>query len=858
MANQSVTEASWAAAEASVRQLIQNGKEKTALDRAKELHKKQHDGASESLLLDAYAARIHSLSRQNLHVEAKALLDLVRERYPGAAIRLATAADSAAAQAGELERLLSPLADPDLPPERRASIEQMVEVNAFDLAAIAACTALPAEHIVRQAAAALHDALVAVTSGPVDDTAIALPQISRRSPLAPWKLLVRAIAAFYRKEDDACRQYLDAINPAAAPARLIPILRQLLAGETKEPLPGAAGQLIRAVIGGHVALRRSFEQLDAAFHTAETRRTFDSIRTAVRECSTHAPDLLDRLRQHIYVRCAVRNINEKQVCEAIGARPKQDADYLRFCALMLEHTDDFGTIAAACRHWEAFRSAAVEEGWFPPKGVEVAALYLHMAALLRRIPVDVLGDFRRSAASPARKGRGEDCYYLQPETLYQRACALDPHTEAFAQWFDWAHVTSRQSAEQVAKSWHKILPADLEPVLYLMESAERNAAFPTALDYLDRAERIDSLHPEVRTARLRLLARTAVRQLQKKDRVFLEATLDEMAALPQAQQGDRPALIAALRYIAAAAAGNQQRADVHREEAERLLGRAGGSLLLAGIAAICKRVTLAKLRPLRDFSREERATLPVTLPRVYTLLRDICADWAIPSGWVTDAFRQFPQVRDRMDARQLQGLGQVALSVPNLPLVYSISAAGLDRGGASEAAFLLLRALSLQHEDEMRSAICTTAAATLARHAGNMDLVAEAFEFLRDGLDQNDLTLTLEQAHDVLRKEKAAPKFPRGRERGPDYSAYSEFAPCDCPACRAERGEPDEYSGDFDDDRFEDALPPLPPGMPPELARALLTEIAEAIARGETVDQFLDRAFGSPPGAGRKKGRGRK
>ena len=75
-------------AETSVRQLIADGNDRTALKRAKEIHRTQGTPASEALLVEAYAARIQSLIRQNLAVEAEGLLDLVRHRYPSARTRL--------------------------------------------------------------------------------------------------------------------------------------------------------------------------------------------------------------------------------------------------------------------------------------------------------------------------------------------------------------------------------------------------------------------------------------------------------------------------------------------------------------------------------------------------------------------------------------------------------------------------------------------------------------------------------------------------------------------------------------------------------------------------------------------------
>lgn len=63
-----------AGSEASVRQLIANGKAKAAVETAKEIHKAQATAASEALLVDAYAARIQSLIDRNLAGEAAGAL----------------------------------------------------------------------------------------------------------------------------------------------------------------------------------------------------------------------------------------------------------------------------------------------------------------------------------------------------------------------------------------------------------------------------------------------------------------------------------------------------------------------------------------------------------------------------------------------------------------------------------------------------------------------------------------------------------------------------------------------------------------------------------------------------------------
>ena len=92
--------------------MIANGKHKVAVDTAKEIHKAHATPASEALLVDAYAARIQSLIDQNLALEAKALTELVRERYPSSRERL-DGRNGSAGSAAKLEELVRPLNDPE-------------------------------------------------------------------------------------------------------------------------------------------------------------------------------------------------------------------------------------------------------------------------------------------------------------------------------------------------------------------------------------------------------------------------------------------------------------------------------------------------------------------------------------------------------------------------------------------------------------------------------------------------------------------------------------------------------------------------------------------------------------------------
>jgi hypothetical protein len=850
------------AAETSIRQLIANGKFKTALDQAKEHHKKQADAASQTLLIDAYGARIRSLLEQNLDREAKALMDLVSERYPSAGPVLAAIAASLSARTGVLDDLVRPLNDPLLAPEHRQTIEQAIRCDVHDLAALAACAALPPEHPLRQTAAALDRAFRAAVSGPVAEDAIALSEVSRRSPLAPWKLLIRAIAAFYRSDDAACRAQLDAIASDSAAARLVPAMRALL-GDRNHPAPltSASTALISQVAVNRAALHRALEAVDRAFATDQPdSAVLNAVRLAVQECSRTAPAQLSRLKQHISVRFAVADFEAKEADRALGGPARKDAYYCRLMARGFEQTGNYEDFSIACSMWDDFRRQAVHEGWFPPNGPEAAALYLHMAGLARKIPSH--SRLIMESQNP------DDQYFIHPEQLYQRACAFDPHSAAFSEWMDYARRQAGRKAEAVAEGWRKACPADLEPVLYLMEQAAQRKAFPTALKHLARAEAIDGVHPQVRRARLRLLAGSILRHLQQNKPHLAREKLAAMAALPETQQGDRPAFLAALRFAVCGAAGERDKAAAAQAEAANLLGAIAANLLTYGIAVAAKQPP-PPIQNIAEMPPAALAAIPEGLAKVMAVGREMnVVNLSLPWPYIEEAGRQIPGAGVSLDTAQLRFLAEAGLSSRCWDLAHSAIAAGLQRGGPTEARFLLLRAQCLSEYQFQRRCLCAAAVVQIAGSHRDAQLLDDAVSFLAGPLQSSELSLTAEEAAEVLRKEKALSRSKV--DPGPDYSDLLERKLCNCAKCRAARGEDSPYEDDeFDPDEDEsdpdlssqiDELlknSPPPPGLPPEIARMLLEEAARAAATGEPIDSVLSRLFGSlsPPRPGKKRKR---
>jgi hypothetical protein len=135
--------------------------------------------------------------------------------------------------------------------------------------------------------------------------------------------------------------------------------------------------------------------------------------------------------------------------------------------------------------------------------------------------------------------------------------------------------------------------------------------------------------------------------------------------------------------------------------------------------------------------------------------------------------------------------------------------------------------------------------------------------FVEDSASANR-PMALDLLNEILEEERAEKQLPvPGRSHPPKYGSKLGPPDCDCPNCRARRGEPESDWGDDDEDdwnendfaeddeldeeslatfsqtlnRFEDFLDALPP----RIAR----KVEEAIARGEPPEVAASRIFGN-------------
>jgi tetratricopeptide (TPR) repeat protein len=700
----------------------------------------------------------------------------------------------------------------------------------------------------REAARALTAALKAVTSRPADEADLFLPEVSRRSPLGSWKALINAIAAFYRRDDTSCRRWLQTVTADSVPARLVPVMQVMLGSEGGAGLNSAAAQNLVAAIGaGEEALRQALADLEAALAAQKKPPILERARTAISACERFRPDLRDRLRQYISVRCMVVGFRPNQVRRVLGGTPRTDARWYQLMATALESSGYSESLAHALIAWETFRAVALEEKWFAAKSLEDGVLLLHMAGLAARVPADLADELLlltdpEDSISQAELTPGQ---LFSPDVLYERACAADPHSEAFQVWLDWAKKQRDwRAADQVAERWQQACEKDVAPLLWLMESCEKRGAYQKSLKYLHQAEQLDRLNPEVRKAKLRLLLADVLRHFRQRKPHLAKSGIERIESLLE-PAGSLAGFTSALRRVCAALEKDHDAVRRHRAEAEGHLGNPVAAYVVdRGIVdAAVLAPEEALLTPL-DLSSYTGGTLLKGLAKACLLGDSVGLPAAIPENWKDRLRACCMDPAIALDTAEMLVLGEATIRSRAPELAFAVSVRGLARGGA-DARFLFLRARSLPPGVSERRSDCLSAALELAHREGNKDLAGKLLEELRgrpgNMFEQDDFApgpegYSMETGflNEVLADERAQKQYPMLARHVPASNGIAGI-PVNHPRPNHVFYEREEFPEEEEEDLadFEDFLA----NMPPELRR----ELTLAIARGASPEAILKR-----------------
>jgi hypothetical protein len=705
---------------AQVQALIDSGKTREAVELAKAFFKETRTLDAEGLLVDAYGARIGALVVRGLADEARALAARVRERFPAQRGRLEVLPRQTELMfSGNLPRLLTELATADA--AGRRELETVLARELPDPRLVAESAALPDADPLKVGARAVADLFSRVTSGPLPDGALGrLDGISRRSPLAPWKLLIRAIDAFYRRADSVALANLSAVPADTRPGRLVPVLRCLL-GEspTSSRRPLAVSRLLEKVSGGRAVVGLHLERLRSAIAAGDRRGATAAFQDLLAILPSSDPGFARACVVTVLTHWFRSDLDPVPIFETV-LRNRRDRETIRLVALAWEHA---GLWSLAIETWHRYLASAIQVNALPATGREVAGVLLHMAELFPCDPGEVLEFFDVESEAELReliRARVlPDCFDRQQ--LLERARAAEPSPRVFRALV--AHHESRRSrqAEAEADAWRRAHPQDLEPLLYLMRAAERRGADRKALELLAAAAALNPLHPEVRQGRFRLLRGRAERRIREGKLELAARDLEQLEREPRANEGDRAAYLQGLRWAAARQAGDEAAAG----ELERgLAARAGNpvflELLLGSVAATCAVVDPGLPRP-----RSQPEAI-AGLARAFDLFDALGCPLTVPP----ELFRQIEAGLSGAPAAELLSLCACGLKLGRPGLTYVAAGRGLADEGPLFHRFLLARgrALSLAggEWERQRAWGCLRAARELARRARDMDAVRDA------------------------------------------------------------------------------------------------------------------------------------
>ena len=748
--------------------LIASGKTRDAVEAAKQLLKLAPGPEAEALVVNAYQARIQALLASGMHKEAQALGALVNERFPAHTTAIAPLMRQSEAGSGNFQTLLAELMTADR--ARRRELEAILARGLTDPAILADSTVLPVDHPLKRLARIVSDLFTAVTSGPLPEGALSpLNEIPRLSPLAPWKLLIRALDAFYRRADAAVLANLAGIPPDSGAGRLVPVLRRLIGddGPIKDP-SFAVTTLLNKVSGSRAAIQPQITQLTQALAARDERKALATVQTLVLLFQSAPAGLRRTFLATLLHHWHRLHLRPEGLLRALPGG-KKDPDLLRLIALTLEHAEWY----AALDWWNGYLAAATATGVLPASGPEIARVLLHMASLFPADPDEVLDILEVESEPQLRKliraGELPSCF--DRGALLARARAADPHplifralVEHYDRWGD------TKSAEAEAEAWRRAHPQDLEPLLYLIRTAERRSALRKALDLLRQAEALNRVHPEVRQSRFRLLLAGAERRLKEGKTALALEDLEQLAQEPRANQGDHKAYLLVLCWAAAHKAGNVAgAARLEQTLATTVENPVLRDLIVRTVAALLK-ISLS-LQP----SSPAQTQAIDGLARAYDLFRALDRPLTVPPA----LFVQVEKDLGSASPMQLHSLCLGGLTLGRPALAYLAAGQGLTQDGPLVYRFLLARGQALRTcwgpEEQERARNCLRVARELASRARDMDTVREASvaldalpnwdlfgAFLSDAFSPSFATSpTQEEINQVTDRERRIRKVPR-------------------------------------------------------------------------------------------------
>lgn len=727
-------------------QFLAKGDTRAAVEAAKLLVREEPGTASEALAVRAYAERIKALIAEGLGREAASLASIVRERFPAQLSSCTSLLEDAGLAAGDFDWILSELRDAS--DERRTALEERLLPWIVDPAALARSAALdPADPLAREArtVAGLFEIVTSRIASP--EEMAPLNDIRRRSPLAPWKLLVRAIDAFHRSADDRVAANVAAIDVRSPAARAGAVLTELTTGRSNRRRSFAEERLIDRISGGRATIAAQIRRIEAASKQDDRRTLREEMRALARSFDTLSPYAREQLRLALLPVLGI-HFGPEQIA-AMFRIGEHDPAMERYGALMMGLTG----APFATGIWAGYADQLLGQREIEPW--QAAEIYLHALSLGG-------DDDDPFICMDPTHGHPVD---EVPDTggIIEKIIASRPAAPVLDRLAPHLDRLGSKELRRVLTAWREADPDAPEPLVRLLRIAEKERRYDEALSLIRQGDRMKTIDPEYARLRLRVSLRKAEQLLAARRRDAAATLLAQLAARPEDLGEEAATYLLALQWAAAPAAAA---GDFLAQLARR--GVAGEMAL----AQVTGELGLPYALPASHPSPEEMLE---GVRRGIALLQAVGVT-PRHCSWLLERTKPY---LDRATEQQLLVIGSAALVSRMNDLPWAATARGLEIGGPLLHRMLLLRAEILveAQADPRRTLAAIRAARTLAQRAHDPGVTAHATElehgfqfFGRPGrsFSQDEIAAVIE--HERTTAMPASRKQPRKKKTRPPKS----------------------------------------------------------------------------------------
>jgi hypothetical protein len=715
--------------------LLAAGDTRGAVDAAKLLLRDQPGAESASLAVRAYVERIRALIAEGLGREAGAMAAIVRERFPAHLASCASVLEDARLAAGDFDWLLRQLAAAES--VQRAAIEERLTAWITDPSVLARSPALdPADPLAREAAAVAEVFEIVTGRLASPDEMARLNDIRRRSPLAPWKLLLRAIEAFHRNEDDRVAANVAAVDSRSPAARAGAVLSELIAGRGHGKRSFAAERLIDRISGGRATIATQLRSIEAAANSDDRKRLRDETRAFTRSFDKLSAYAREQVRMTLLAVCG-SFFEPEQVASLFRIDPNDPA-MPRYAAMLME----INGMPFAAAIWIAYAKDALDMGEIEPW--QAGEIYLHALDLGDADDPFVCRD--------PTHGHPVD---ESPDTaaLVEEILGLHPAPAVVARLVPYLDRLEKKELRRVLTAWRKRDPSAPQPLVRLLRLADREGKDAEALALVRQGDGMKILDPEFASLRLRVLYRNAEQLLVSGKRASAAALLEEIER-STGTSGDAGIWLLALQWAAASP-----------EKAGNLLTELAG-LGVAGEMAVAEITGALGMPYALTASHSSAEELLEGVRRGIALLS---AAGRMPryAAWIVERTQTY---LDRANDAQLMAIGSIALTLGMIPLAWKATAEAIGRGGTNLHRALLLRAeIRLEiRTDPRHTLLVIEAAQALAEKAHDIEIIGRAAELGHElrFYGMHDGTISQAEIDSIVDHERASPlPRPRGETR---------------------------------------------------------------------------------------------